>query len=97
MRSARLLLRLASRVSINRPHPLQPPVLRPLSSYSSSGNGHQTGSGTDSGTGPSEEARDRARRLSLATGATTAFFGASYILYLQLKVRAADEEEVRIL
>ena len=45
---------------------------------------------TDSETrqsGPSAEAKDKARRLTIATGAATAFFGASYILYLQLRAQ----------
>ena len=39
---------------------------------------------------PSPEAKHRARMFSLATGAATAFFGASYILYRQLKLRAEE-------
>ena len=79
------------------------PSLRPLNplpqrtiprflSSQSSAQTRQTGSETGQ-SGPSEEAKDRARRLTVATASATAFFGASYILYLQLKVRAASDDE----
>ena len=41
-------------------------------------------------TGPSEEAKRRAKNLQIATGSVCAFFGASYILYRQLNVKAAE-------
>lgn len=54
----------------------------------------QTGSGSGqrgSGrTGPSSEAVRRAKLFQIATGAACAFFGASYILYRQLKVQASE-------
>lgn len=53
---------------------------------------HQTGSETGQ-SGPSAEAKRRARNLQMATGAATAFLGGSYILYLQLKLRAANDDE----
>lgn len=74
----------------------QSAVLKTSQTGSRSG---QTGSGsgqTSSGSGqsgPSAEAKDKARRLTVATGAATAFFGASYILYLQLRA----EDQVSIL
>ena len=52
----------------------------------SSGSG-QRGSGR---TGPSSEAVRRAKLFQIATGAACAFFGASYILYRQLKVQASE-------
>ena len=66
----------------------------PLASQTShaSSQTHQTGSDTGQ-SGPSEEAKRRARNLQLATGAATAFLGGSYILYLQLKLRAASDED----
>ena len=39
---------------------------------------------------PSPEAKRRARMFSVATGAACAFFGASYLLYHQLTVRAEE-------
>lgn len=39
---------------------------------------------------PNPEAQYRARMFSIATGAACAFFGASYILYRQLKLRASE-------
>ena len=40
--------------------------------------------------GPSEEARKRAKNLQIAAGSACAFFGASYILYRQMQVNAAE-------
>ena len=53
-------------------------------------NSQEQSSGESSRSGPSEEAKRRARNLQIATGAACAFFGASYILYRQLSVRAAE-------
>ena len=56
----------------------------------------QPGAGSDSQeqssgySGPSEEAKRRARNFQIATGSACAFFGASYLLYRQLSVRAAE-------
>ena len=50
----------------------------------------QEQSGESSRSGPSEEAKRRAKNFQIATGAACAFFGASYILYRQLSVKAAE-------
>ncbi len=79
MHSTRQLIRLVG-------GPLRPRTLvrsRLLASQSPLKTG-QTGSESRQ-SGPSAEAKDKARRLTIATGAATAFFGASYILYLQLR------------
>ena len=52
----------------------------------------QSLSGEASG-GPSAKAKANGRRLQVITGSLTAFFGASYILYLQLKAKEEEEEE----
>lgn len=45
--------------------------------------------------GPSEEAKRRARNFQIATGAACGFFGASYLLYWQLSVKAAEATVVK--
>ena len=47
-------------------------------------------------TGPSEEAKRRAKNFQIATGAACAFFGASYILYRQVTVRAAEAAAAQV-
>ena len=92
MHSARQLIRLVS--TPLRPHPFTP-CPRLLTSYSPLLKTSQTSSGTGqtgSASGPSDEAKNKARRLSVAAGSATAFFGASYILYLQL--RAEDKVSI---
>ncbi len=81
MHSARQLIRLVR--GPLRPHPLIQSRLMASQSPLKAG---QTDSETRQ-SGPSAEAKDKARRLTIATGAATAFFGASYILYLQLRAQ----------
>ena len=45
---------------------------------------------------PSPEAKHRARMLSVATGAACAFLGATYILYRQLNLKAAEMATVEV-
>ena len=93
----------SSVVSTNPPPPL--PLLRPgyltqsqgmatsTSSSHPAGSESQEQSSGESGrdhSGPSEEAKRRARNFQIATGSACAFFGASYLLYRQLTVRAAE-------
>lgn len=84
--------RFSSLQPLNPYNPLPRRTLPRLLSSQSSAKSHQAGSETGQ-SGPSEEAKDRARRLTVATASATAFFGASYILYLQLKVKAASDDE----
>ena len=57
---------------------------------SQTGLNSQEQDGQSGHTGPSEEARRRARNLQIATGSACAFFGASYILYRNMNVKAAE-------
>ena len=52
--------------------------------------GSETGQKNSEQTGPSSEAIRRAKLFQIATGAACAFFGASYILYRQLKLQASE-------
>ena len=54
-----------------------------------------SGGGSGGSGGPSEEAKRRARNFQIATGAACGFFGASYLLYWQLSVKAAEATVVK--
>ena len=54
-----------------------------------------SGGGSDGSGGPSEEAKRRARNFQIATGAACGFLGASYLLYWQLSVKAAEATVVK--
>lgn len=51
----------------------------------------RSSSGTASG--PSAKAKANGRRVQVMTGAATAFFGASYVLYRQLSAKEEGEKE----
>ena len=80
-------------ISVTPPLQLRPGYLtqsQGMATAQAESSSQEQSSGESSRSGPSEEAKRRARNLQIATGAACAFFGASYILYRQLSVRAAE-------
>ena len=80
-------------VSTSPPLVLRPSYLTQSQGMATSqpGSDSQKQSSGESGhSGPSEEAKRRARNFQIATGSACAFLGASYLLYRQLSVRAAE-------